>query len=126
MATSVYLNVLMIIQSACWEELSSSLTCGETKRSGNTLLTMYKSIGVYANWFHGTNVNVPDIEDKDIVNFIPLINLVFTPGYLSLENYVSIIDDSSLVFHADYSFSIPVAILEHILPQWKVQLTFDL
>lgn len=85
----------------------------------------HQNIGVFANWFNGTNVNVPDIEEKDIVNFIPL-NLVFTPGYLSLQNYVATIDDSSLVFHADYSFSIPVSVLELVLPQWKVHLTFDL
>jgi hypothetical protein len=85
----------------------------------------HKSIGIFANWFEGTNVNVPDIENKDIVNFIPL-KLVFTPGYLSLKNYVSTIDDSLLLFHADYSFSIPVAILERVLPQWKIRLTFDL
>ena len=47
----------------------------------------HRSIGVFANWFNGINVNI-----TDIVSFIPL-NLVFTPGYLSLQNYVSTIDD---------------------------------
>ena len=35
------------------------------------------------------------------------------------------IDDSSLIESAEYSFSISVAVLKKVLPQWQSKMTFD-
>ena len=86
----------------------------------------YKGIGVFANWFEGTRkTSTGSAENAEIINFKPLY-LVFAPGYVSLENYLSTIDDFSLIESPDYSFSISVAVLKKVLPQWKSKLTFDL
>lgn len=83
----------------------------------------YKSIGVYANWFQGTRAL--DNQVASTVSFKP-VDLVFTPGYLAVGNYVASIDDSTLVQNADFSFSVPVEILKTALPRWRVKLTFDM
>ena len=85
----------------------------------------YREIGVFANWFQATKANGPVIRDGDDVCFVPL-DLVFTPGYISLEKYVSTIHDVSLVLQDNYSFSIPTTVLRRALPQWRTKLTFDL
>lgn len=72
----------------------------------------YKSIGVYANWFQGTRAL--DNQVASTVSFKP-VDLVFTPGYLSVGNYVASIDDSTLVQNADFSFSVPLEILKTAL-----------
>lgn len=82
-----------------------------------------KSIGVYANWFQGTRALENQVAGT--VSFKP-VDLVFTPGYLSMCNYVSSIDDSTLVENEDFSFSVPVEILKTVLPRWRVKLTFDM
>ena len=85
----------------------------------------YRKIGVFANWFQATKANGPEIRDGDDVCFEPL-DLIFTPGYISLEKFVSTIDDVSLVFQDNYSFSISTTVLRCALPQWRTKLTFDL
>ncbi len=62
--------------------------------------------------------------DADHITFKPL-DLVFTPGYISLENYVSKIDDKLLV-ESELSFSISVAVFTKLLPGWRNKITFDL
>ena len=81
----------------------------------------FKTIGVFANWFEGTNYE----EIADTVKFKPL-DLLFTPGYLSMEHYVCCINDSFLVFDKDFSFSAPTDLLANVLPKWRDRITFDL
>ena len=83
----------------------------------------FKSIGVYANWFQGTHAL--DNQIADTVSFKP-VKFSFTPGYLSMANYVATINDATLVENAHFSFCIPVAILKTVLPRWRVKLTFDM
>ena len=83
----------------------------------------YKSIGVYANWFQGTRAL--NNQDFNKVSFKP-VELVFTPGYLPMSYYIASIDDSTLLYNADFSFSIPVEILKTALPRWRVKMTFDM
>ena len=80
------------------------------------------NIGVLANWFQGTKSGNENCRDS--INFKPL-NL-FTPGYLSMENYVVTIDESTLLPSADFSFSVLTKALEQLLPKWTVKTTFDL
>ena len=79
-----------------------------------------KNIGVLANWFQGTK------QGRTIADLVAFKHVnVFTAGYISMENYVGKIDDSSLVGHEEYAFCLPVAFLNEILPQWSRQITFD-
>ena len=79
------------------------------------------NIGVLANWFQGTKSGNENCRDS--INFKPL--KLFTPGYLSMENYVVTIDESKLLPSADVSFSVPTKALERLLPKWTVKMTFD-
>ena len=83
----------------------------------------YKNIGVFANWFQGTRIS----QDRrvDVVEFKPL-ELIFTPGYISLTHYIASIDDSTMIESSDNSFSLPIDVVRKVLPQWKTKLTFDL
>ena len=83
----------------------------------------YKSIGVYANCFQGTRAL--NNQDANEVSFKP-VDFVFTPGYLPMSHYVASINDSTLLYNADFSFSIPVEILKTALPRWRVKMTFDM
>ncbi len=82
------------------------------------------SIGVLANWFQGTKtVDRQLTYDADHITFKPL-DLVFTPGYISLENYVSKIDDKLLV-ESELFFSILVAVFTKLLQGWRNKIAFD-
>ena len=78
---------------------------------------------MYANWFQGTRAL--NNQDANEVSFKP-VDLVFTSGYLPMSHYVASIDDSTLLYNADVSFSIPVEILKTALPRWRVKMTFDM
>ncbi len=78
----------------------------------------FKTIGVFANWFEGTNYE----EIADTVKFKPL-ELLFTPGYLSMEHYVCCINDSFSVFDKDFSFPVPTDLLANVLPKWRDRIT---
>eukprot|EP00112_Aurelia_sp_Birch-Aquarium-sp1_P016531 Seg376.10 transcript_id=Seg376.10/GoldUCD/mRNA.D3Y31 product="hypothetical protein" protein_id=Seg376.10/GoldUCD/D3Y31 len=84
--------------------------------------TSYKNIGVCSNWYQGTKVGQNNATG--VVNFKPL-DQVFTPGYLSLEYYVTSIDDKALI-DSEYSFSISEEALTKALPRWRVLMTFDM
>ena len=57
---------------------------------------------MFANWYEGTKNNKRDPDSYNFIAFKPL-DLVFTPGYLSLEYYASSIDDKRLI-ESDPSF----------------------
>ena len=82
----------------------------------------YKNIGVFANWFQGTCD--PEEQENNTVTLTPLAD-VFTPGYLSLEHYLSSIDNSTTIVTPNYSFSLSTNVLKKVLPRWKSKLTFD-
>ena len=83
--------------------------------------TSCKTVGSSSNWFQGTKLE--NVGRENSVDVKPL-DLVFTPGYLSMENYICTVDDSLLILSNTHSFSIPVQALEKLLPRWKDQITF--
>ena len=87
-------------------------------------LPSFKNIGVFANWYEGTKNNEQGPDSSNFIAFKPL-DLVFTPGYLSLEYYVSNIDDKMLI-KSEHSFSIPVNVFAKVLPGRRDKMTFDL
>ena len=83
-----------------------------------------KNIGVLANWFQGTRAVSGSNASGGLVTFKPIEN-VFTPGYLPMKHYVGSIDESSLQENLEFSFSIPVQVVQKVLPNWHTKLTFD-
>ena len=73
-----------------------------------------KTVGSFSNWFQGTKLE--NVGRENSVDFKPL-DLVFTPGYLSMENYICIVDHSLLILSNTHSFTIPVQALEKLLPR---------
>ena len=82
-----------------------------------------KTVGSFSNWFQGPKLK--NVGRENSVDFKPP-HLVFTPGYLSMENYICTVDDLLLILSNTPSFSIPVQALEKLLPRWKDQITFDI
>ena len=78
----------------------------------------YKNIGVFANCFQGTRN--PAERENSTVTFTPLAD-VFTPGYLSLEHYLSSINDSTMIVSPNYSFSLSTNVLKKVLPRLEIQ-----
>ncbi len=83
----------------------------------------YKTVGAFSNWFQGTKLE--NVGREKNIDFKPL-DLVFTPGYVSMENYICTVDDSLLILSNTHAFSIPVQALKKFLPRWKEEMTFDI
>ena len=83
-----------------------------------------KNIGVLENWFQGTRVVSGSNASGGLVTFKAIEN-AFTPGYLPMKHYVGSIDESSLQENLEFSFSIPVQVVQKVLPNWHTKLTFD-
>ena len=82
----------------------------------------YKNIGVFANWFARQRNEQPD--SNNLILFEPL-DFVFTAGYLSMDNYIATIKDSSLVDEPIATIAIPSASLNSVFPQWECLLTLS-
>ena len=82
----------------------------------------FKNIGLFANWFIGVYSN--EFHGMQILPFKPLEDL-FTIGYMSMEQYISTIDDESLIYLEDFSFGIPYAEITKIVPKWFNELTLE-
>ena len=65
------------------------------------------------------------VQIKDAISFQPLDH-AFTPGYLSMENYVATISNSILIKGSASLFAIPIESMQKLLPQWSNKLTFDM
>ena len=76
----------------------------------------FKTIGVFANYFARYEIMN---NENDKIHFRPL-DLVFTAGYLSMEHFVTTIDETSV--HASdqdgASFAIPASNMAEHIPQW--------
>ncbi|CAB3986305.1 Hypothetical predicted protein [Paramuricea clavata] len=94
--------------------------CQYSSNFVDLLKESYKNIGVYANWFEETQAL--DNQATSKVSFKP-VDLIFTPGVLT---NVTSIDDSILLYNADFLFLVPVQILKTVLPRWQVKMTFDM
>ena len=73
----------------------------------------YKEIGLFANWYIGLYSN--SFHTLQILPFKPLKD-VFTIGYVSMEQYVSTIDEDSLVYVNNFSFGLQYSEMTKILP----------
>ena len=82
----------------------------------------YKNIGLFANWYVGVYSN--SFHGMSLLPFKPLEDL-FTIGYLSMEQYVSTVDEESLVYLDDFSFGLPYAEITKIVPKWFTELTLE-
>ena len=82
----------------------------------------HKSIGMFANWYIGVYSDL--LHATQVLPFKPLDGL-FTIGYLSMEQYVSTINDDSLSSVDDFSFGISYNEISKILPHWFEQLTIE-
>ena len=83
-----------------------------------------KNIGVLASWFQGIRVVSGSNASWGLVTFKPIEN-IFTPGYLPIKHYVGSIDESSLPENLEFSLSIPVQVIQKVLPNWHSKLTFE-
>ena len=70
-------------------------------------------IGAFANWF-----GRKDSCSTDLVLIEPL-ELVFHAGYLSMNNYMGTIDESSIICQPDGTVAIKAISLGAIVPKWK-------
>ena len=82
----------------------------------------YKNIGAFANWYVGIYSN--SSHRMLILPFKPLEDL-FTIGYLPMEQYVSTVNDDTLIDLDDFSFGIPYAEITKIVPKWFTELTLE-
>ena len=76
----------------------------------------FRDIGVYANYF----ARAEESNHNTDIDFQAL-DLIFKAGYLSMDHYVSTINEKSVSpsDRADATFSLPVSVVEKLIPQWK-------
>ena len=86
----------------------------------DTTLQSFKDIGVFANWFGRKK----ESTSTDFILFEPVDN-IFTSGFLSMENFIVCIDESSVVYDLSAPIAIPSVYLNDILPNWNKQLTMN-
>ena len=74
-------------------------------------------IGAYANYFA---VVESEEEINDVVPFESLES-VFTTGYISMTNFICIVNESSVVtsYRGDIAFAVKLDHLDSILPDWR-------
>ena len=76
----------------------------------------YRKIGVYANYF----ALFESEENTDLIPFESL-DSSFTTGYVGMDNFMSIVNESSVVtsYRDDIAFYVKLNHLDSLLPEWR-------
>ena len=81
-------------------------------------LESHKNIGVFANWYA-----ISRVVDQSKKVFFSTLD-AFTIGYLSMEKYVSTVNEVEMAELEDEAFSIPIVNLENLIQDWGETMTF--